>query len=71
MTLVASIPQLEVELDGESLAATAAATLEEVRVQHRLSQPSLCELTFVVQCAPDLAIEFCLLVRRRNHRARA
>ena len=52
MTLVASIPQLEVELDGESLAATAAATLEEVRVQHRLSQPSLCELTFVVQRDP-------------------
>lgn len=52
MTPVASIPPLEIELDGESLAETAAATLAEVRVQHKLSQPSLCELTFVVHRDP-------------------
>jgi phage baseplate assembly protein V len=56
MSVVASLPHLDVELDGESLAETAAATLEQVRVQHRLSQPSLCELTFVVtrDPVPDL-----------------
>lgn len=52
MTVVASIPNLEVELDGETLAEAAAATLEEVRVQHKLSQPSVCELTFAVTRDP-------------------
>ena len=46
MSLVTSLPHIDVELDGESLAETSAATLEEVRVQHRLSQPSVCQLTF-------------------------
>jgi phage baseplate assembly protein V len=48
MSLVTSLPPIDIELDGESLAETAAATLEEVRIQQRLSQPSVCELTFVV-----------------------
>ncbi len=52
MTLVASLPQLDVELDGEALAEFVAATLEDVRVQHRLSQPSVCELTFSVRRDP-------------------
>src|SRR5712664_1448556 len=52
MSVIASLPHLDIELDGESLAETAAATLEEVRVQHRLSQPSLCELTFFVTRDP-------------------
>jgi phage baseplate assembly protein gpV/phage protein D len=47
MTLVASLPQVDLELDGKSLTEPALATLEEVRVQHRLSQPSVCEMTFV------------------------
>lgn len=48
MSVVASLPPMEVELDGAVLVETAAAALEEVRVQHRLSQPSVCELTFFV-----------------------
>jgi phage baseplate assembly protein gpV/phage protein D len=52
MSLVASLPRIDVELDGESLAEAAAATLEEVRVQHRLSQPSACELTFFLNRDP-------------------
>src|SRR5580704_10485989 len=46
MSAVATIPRLDIELDGESLPKSATATLEEVRVQHKLSQPSVCELTF-------------------------
>lgn len=52
MSLVSSLPRLDIELDGESLAEIAAATLEEVRVQHRLSQPSVCELAFFVNRDP-------------------
>jgi phage baseplate assembly protein V len=52
MTLVANLPHVDLELDGEALAETAAATLEEVRIQHRLSQPSVCELTFFVSRDP-------------------
>lgn len=46
MSTVAVLPHINIELDGQSLPESAAATLEEVRVQQRLSQPSLCELTF-------------------------
>jgi len=46
MTAVATLPQVDIDLDGEALSPNAAAVLEEVRVQHRLSHPSLCELTF-------------------------
>lgn len=48
MSPVATLPAINIELCGEPLSDAAAATLEDVRVQHRLSQPSLCELTFLV-----------------------
>jgi phage baseplate assembly protein V len=56
MSAVAVIPQVEIELDGDPLAKNAAAALEDVRIQHRLSQPSVCELTFFVprDSIPDL-----------------
>ena len=57
MTLVASLPQVNVEFDGKTLADPALATIEEVRVQHRLSQPSVCEITFVVHRDPLPDIE--------------
>src|SRR5262249_25087446 len=46
MSTVAVLPHVNIELDGQLLPESAAATLEEIRVQQRLSQPSLCELTF-------------------------
>jgi len=46
MSTAVSLPHIDVQLDGESLAHDAAGALEEVRVQQRLSQPTLCELTF-------------------------
>src|SRR5437867_7597724 len=52
MSVVAALPSLCVELDGNPFAKAAVATLEEVRVQHRLSQPSLCELMFFVTRNP-------------------
>ena len=36
-----------VEVDGTSLAAEDGRTLTEIRVQQRLSHPTMCELTFV------------------------
>ncbi len=57
MSVVASLPRVDVELDGEPLAESAVATLEEVRVQHRLSQPSVCELTFFVTRDPIAALQ--------------
>jgi len=52
MSAVASLPHMVVEFDREPLSESAAAILEEVRVQHRLSQPSVCELTFFVTRDP-------------------
>lgn len=46
MSTMVTLPRIDVQLDGQSLSNGAAATLEEVRVQQRLSQPSQCELTF-------------------------
>lgn len=57
MSVVASLPHVDVELDGEALAESAAAALEEVRVQHRLSQPSVCELRFFVTRDPIRALQ--------------
>ena len=54
---LATIPRLDVELGGASLPDNAAAVLEEVRVQHRLSQPSLCELTFFCTAQPLSELE--------------
>jgi phage protein D/phage baseplate assembly protein gpV len=44
--LVLSIPQVLIESDGASLSSTELHALTEVRVQQRLSLPTLCELTF-------------------------
>src|SRR5262249_9893590 len=46
MSTLVGLPRIDVQLDGQSLPESAAAALEEVRVQQKLSQPSLCELTF-------------------------
>jgi phage protein D/phage baseplate assembly protein gpV len=46
MSAVATLPRIDVELESQPLSAGAVAALEEVRIQQRLSQPSLCELTF-------------------------
>lgn len=56
MTPIVSLPQVDIDLEGEPLPEDAAAVLEEVRVQHRLSQPSLCDLTFFCtrDSIPDL-----------------
>lgn len=47
MSVLVSLPRTVVDLDGAPLTADTARTLGEVRVQQRLSLPSLCELTFV------------------------
>jgi len=55
-----AFPKAAVELDGRALADRDAGALEEVRVQHGLSVPSQCELTFfnpdgpLAEAAPDL-----------------
>ena len=46
MSTMIGLPRIDIQLDGQSLPESAAAGLEEVRVQQKLSQPSLCELTF-------------------------
>jgi len=43
---VAVLPSFNLELDGEILPQNELSTLEEIRVQQMLSQPSQCELTF-------------------------
>lgn len=57
MSTVAGIPHIDVEVDGAALSKGAAAALEEIRVQHRLSQPSVCELTFVIARDPIPGLE--------------
>lgn len=47
MTSTLAFPQAFVRLNGGSLVAEDAGALEKVRVQQRLSTPSLCELTLV------------------------
>ena len=46
MSAVLALPRIDIEFDGKALPENAAAALEEVRVQQKLSQPTLCELTF-------------------------
>jgi uncharacterized protein involved in type VI secretion and phage assembly len=41
------VPALNVELDGKALPRTVLGTLEEFTLRQELSQPSLCELSFV------------------------
>jgi phage baseplate assembly protein V len=44
---IAQLPRLAIEAGGVPLAAEDQGSLEEVRVHHRLSAPSQCELVFV------------------------
>jgi phage baseplate assembly protein gpV len=46
MKSVGILPQARLTIDGEAIDAAAAGALASVRVQQRLSLPSLCELTF-------------------------
>src|SRR5258708_14631791 len=57
MSTVTSIPHLDVKFDGDSLSERAAAALEEVRVQHHLSQPTVCGLTFFASRDPMSEVE--------------
>src|SRR5258708_2007272 len=41
------VPALNVEFDGNALTRGVLGTLEEFTLRHELSQPSLCELSFV------------------------
>ena len=41
-----ALPQITIEIDGAALELRERAVLAEVRVQQRLSLPTLCELTF-------------------------
>jgi phage protein D/phage baseplate assembly protein gpV len=44
---IQTLPRLTVEIDGAALAVEELRTLWSVRVQQRLSLPTLCELTFL------------------------
>ncbi len=57
MSTMIGLPRINIQLDGQSLPESAAAALEEVRVQQKLSQPSLCELTFRSGREPLRALE--------------
>jgi phage baseplate assembly protein V len=56
MTSVAAIPRISIAVEGTTMGASASATLEEVRIQLRLSQPTVCELFFFLNrdTVPDL-----------------
>ena len=56
MNGVRAMPQVFVEVDGSRLEAGSAAALGEIRVQQRLSMPTLCELTFFDLEASTLAL---------------
>ena len=47
MSAMASLARIEVEADGMPLVPADARALGEIRVQQRLSLPTLCELTFL------------------------
>ena len=46
MSALSALPQVTVEVEGTPLSTEDEQTLAEVRVQQRLSMPTLCELTF-------------------------
>jgi phage baseplate assembly protein V len=52
MTTLASLAHVDIQINGTALSANAESAFEKLRVQHRLSQPSLCELSFLVGCDP-------------------
>ena len=47
MNAVVGLPRIDVAVEGTPLAAEDARTLGAIRVQQRLSLPTLCELTFL------------------------
>lgn len=47
MTCILSLPEVVIEAEGSALAGEDLQALSEVRVQQRLSLPTLCELTFL------------------------
>jgi uncharacterized protein involved in type VI secretion and phage assembly len=49
MRSLVTLTRLVIEADGVLLSAEDSAALSEVRIQERLSQPSLCELVFLDQ----------------------
>lgn len=46
MKALQGLPELAIELDGAALAAAELAAVTQVRVQQRLSLPTLCEVSF-------------------------
>jgi phage baseplate assembly protein gpV/phage protein D len=53
MKSVGILPQVHLLVDGQPLSASASAALASVRVQQRLSLPSLCELTFSLRAEAE------------------
>jgi uncharacterized protein involved in type VI secretion and phage assembly len=66
-----TLPQVTVEIAGRTLSPSECAVLAEIRVQQRLSLPTLCELTFFDQPGPaglisHLAVGLTLKVALRD-----
>jgi len=58
MTGVVAVPRLIIEAEGSQQSGFLSQTLSAARVQQRLSQPTLCELTFTELRGPlDIAAE--------------
>lgn len=53
MKSVGVLPQVRLLVDGEAITAPVAAAIASIRVQQRLSLPSLCELTFSLRAPID------------------
>ena len=73
MKHVQSLPEVLIEAEGVALSVEGLHALGEVRVQQRLSQPTLCELTFVdpanpqaivTQLAPGVALRVMIAERQ-------
>jgi phage baseplate assembly protein gpV/phage protein D len=70
-TSVLTLPQVTVEIAGQTLSSAQCAALVEIRVQQRLSLPTLCELTFCEESGHDglishLAVGLTLRVALRD-----
>ncbi|MPZ48129.1 MAG: type IV secretion protein Rhs [Dehalococcoidia bacterium] len=58
MTAIIPVPRVVIEAEGAALSDFLSRTLSALRVQQRLSQPALCELTFTELRGPlDVAAE--------------
>ncbi|HUE12837.1 MAG TPA: contractile injection system protein, VgrG/Pvc8 family, partial [Planctomycetaceae bacterium] len=72
MSAIAVLPQLDIDLAGESLDDSALSALESLRVHQVLSKPSLCELTFrssaSIAAFQDVAIGAALTVQAGGQR---